>query len=143
MVLLLFPELASAHDCEPINTDFGSPLARGTANLNFDLQHFATAQMKTSRRRFRVRCCPPDAVSRRDAVDAPRRRSQPVVIGAGNLSFEYRYLLAGGNERPFAVSINPEAEYLLVQPLRASCLLAVPVRKRANGIPDLIKQEDP
>ena len=32
------------------------------------------------------------------------------VVGTGNLSLAYRYLIAGGNERTFAVSLNPEGE---------------------------------
>lgn len=110
--LLLFPSLAAAHDSEPINTDFASPLAQGTANLNFDLQHFRnSADVDIAGVGFEY------GVARRMQfsfgmplarhVYAPGRS----VIGAGNLSVEYRYLLAGGNEKPFAVSINPGAEF--------------------------------
>lgn len=110
--LLLFPVLASAHDSEPINTDFATPLVRGTANLNFDLQHFRNATDEDLAgldfeygfaRRMQFTLAMP--VSRH--VNAPGQS----VIGAGNLELQYRYLLAGSNEKPFAISINPEAEF--------------------------------
>ncbi|HEU5414551.1 MAG TPA: transporter [Candidatus Angelobacter sp.] len=103
---------AHAHDSEPINTDFASPLARHTANLNFDLQHFRSSPDEDLAgidfeygiaRRMQFSLGMP--MSRH--VSAPAES----VIGAGNLSFEYRYLIAGGNEKPFALSINPEAEF--------------------------------
>lgn len=111
-LLLLFPNLATAHDSEPINTDFASPLARGTANLNFDVQHFRKSTDEdlgvigfeygiARRMQFSIRM--PLA---RHIYDDSRS-----VIGAGNLSLGYRYLLAGGNQRPFAISINPEVEF--------------------------------
>lgn len=110
--LLLLPSLATAHDSEPINTDFASPLARGTANLNFDLKHFRkSTEEELGAIGFEY------GVARRMqfSLDMPlvRRVYDPTrsVIGAGNLSFQYRYLLAGGNERPFAISINPEVEF--------------------------------
>ena len=111
-VLLLSPGVASAHDSEPINTDFATPLARGTANLNFDVQHFRHATDEDIAgldfeygfaRRMQFTLAMP--VSRH--MNAPGQS----VIGAGNLEFQYRYLLAGGNEKPFAISINPEAVF--------------------------------
>lgn len=109
-LLLLFPNLATAHDSEPINTDFASPLARGTANLNFNLQHFRNStDEELAALGFEY------GIARRMqfSIDMPlaRRVYDPTrsVIGAGNLLLGYRYLLAGGNERPFAISINPEA----------------------------------
>lgn len=107
-----FCSLARAHDSEPINTDFASPLARGTANLNFDLRHFRHATDEDI-----VGIGFEYGVARRMqfSIDFPlsRRVFSPrdSAIGAGNLSLEYRYLLAGGNEMPFAISINPEVEF--------------------------------
>ena len=103
---------ALAHDSEPINTDFASPLTRGTANLNFDLAHFRSAAGEdlagidfeygfARRMQFSVRFSLARSVF-------PSGRS---AIGAGNLAFQYRYLLAGGNEKPFAISVNPEAGF--------------------------------
>lgn len=109
---LAFCCAASAHDSEPINTDFASPLARGTANLNFDAQHFRDASDDNAaaigfeyglfrRMQFSV------GIPLARHVFAPGDSA----LGAGNISLEYRYLLAGGNEKPFAVSINPEMEF--------------------------------
>lgn len=103
---------AEAHDSEPINTEFASPLARGTANLNFDFQHlrhaseeaFAGADLEyglAHGMQFSL------------GFPAMRRVVGPgqSVVGAGNMSLGFRYLVAGGNEKSFAVSINPEAEF--------------------------------
>lgn len=108
---LALDSTAAPHDSEPINTEFASPLAPRTANLNFDLQHFDGNPSDTFvllgleygvARRMQLGADLP--VVRRVTVDG---RS---ATGVGNLSLSYRYLLAGGNERPFAVSINPQAE---------------------------------
>lgn len=104
--------VAFAHDSEPINTDFASPLTRGTANLNIDLQHFrSAADEDLAGLGFEYGC----ARRMQFSVAFPLARHSFApghsAIGAGNLSLEYRYLLAGGNERPFAVSINPELEF--------------------------------
>ncbi len=108
---LALDSTAAAHDSEPINTEFASPLARRTANLNFDLQHFGGNPSETFvllgleygvARRMQLGAELP--VWRRVTVDGTS------ATGVGNLSLSYRYLLAGGNERRFAVSINPEAE---------------------------------
>jgi hypothetical protein len=107
--LLAFSCVAPAHDSEPINTDFASPLARRTANINFDLQHFrhsldedvaAFGLEYGLARRMQV------------AIGVPLSRTVigpgQSVMGAGNLSLSYRYLIAGGNDKPFALSLNPE-----------------------------------
>jgi len=112
LFLAAFSCLASAHDSEPINTDFASPLARGAANLNFDTQRFRDASDDVAGaigfeygiyRRMQF------------SVGFPLMRHAFVpgdtALGAGNISLEYRYLLAGGNEKPFAISINPEMEF--------------------------------
>lgn len=111
LCLLAFVPAARAHDSEPINTEFASPLARRTANLNFDLQHFRASRDEAfagvdfeygiaSRMQF--------------SLTMPlMRASEPgggSILGAGNLELGYRFLLAGSNEKPFAVSINPEVE---------------------------------
>lgn len=101
-----------AHDSEPINTDFASPLASHSFNLNFDVQHFRRSSDEDIAaigfeygvaRRMQLSLVFPMARH----VRAPGQS----VVGAGNLSLEYRYLLAGGNEKPFAISINPEVEF--------------------------------
>lgn len=112
LCLFAFSRSGFAHDSEPINTDFASPLSRGTGNLNIDLQHFRSAgDEDLARLEFeygfarRMQFSLGLSLARR--VFAPAQSA----IGAGNLSLEYRYLLAGGNEKPFAISINPEVEF--------------------------------
>jgi hypothetical protein len=108
---LTLTAVAVAHDSEPINTEFASPLARKGVNLNFDIQHLS-GSADEALAGFGVEY----GIARRMqfGVDLPllRRASGPgrSAVGAGNLSLSYRYMFAGGNERRFAVSINPEAE---------------------------------
>lgn len=109
---LTLTSIAAAHDSEPINTEFASPLAMRTANLNFDFQHFGGSPNETFAalgveygiaRRMQL------SVDLPPLVRAAARGGS--VIGMGNLSLAHRYLIAGGNERPFAVSVDPEAEF--------------------------------
>lgn len=108
--LLALVSAASAHDSEPINTEFASPLARRTANLNFDLQHFRASTNEAFAgidleyglaRRMQLSL----GMALRRAIEPGRS-----VVGAGNLGLAYRYMIAGSNEKPYAVSINPEVE---------------------------------
>ena len=110
LCLLAFASTASAHDSEPINTEFASPLARRTANLNFDLQHFRTGiDEPFAGIDFEYGIAKRMQFSLGMGVN---RATEPggSIIGAGNLELGYRFLLAGSNEKPFAVSINPEVE---------------------------------
>jgi hypothetical protein len=110
LCLLALASAASAHDSEPINTEFASPLARHTANLNFDFQHFrGNGSEALAGLDFEY------GIANRMQVSAslPLLRvseGNRSVVGAGNLALAYRYLLAGSNEKPYAVSINPEIE---------------------------------
>lgn len=111
LCLLVFAPAARAHDSEPINTEFASPLARRTANLNFDLQHFRGSRDEA----FAGIDFEYGIASRMQlSLTMPlMRASEPgggSVVGAGNLALAYRYLIAGSNEKPYAVSINPEVE---------------------------------
>jgi hypothetical protein len=110
LCLLAFVPAASAHDSEPINTEFATPLAPRTANLNFDLQHF--------RGGFDAPLTGIDfeyGIAKRMQFSMGiglNRISEPggSTTGAGNLELGYRFLLAGTNETPFSVSFNPEVE---------------------------------
>lgn len=110
LCVLAIGSVATAHDSEPINTEFASPLARRTANLNFDLQHFrGNPSSSLAGLDFEY------GVANRmqfSAGMALLRVSQGnrSITGAGNLDLAYRYLLAGSNEKAYAISINPELE---------------------------------
>jgi len=110
LCLLALVSAASAHDSEPINTEFASPLARRTANLNFDLQHFRGSPNEAfAGLDFEYGLASRMQLSLGVAL---RRATEPggSVVGAGNLGLAYRYMIAGSNEKPYAVSINPEIE---------------------------------
>lgn len=112
LILFVSPYLLIAHDSEPINTEFASPLARRTANLNLDFQHFRSS-MDEDIAGFDFEYGIAQRMQFSLGVPLTRRVFAPgqSAIGGGNLSLAYRYLLTGGNEKPFAVSINPEAEF--------------------------------
>ena len=105
---LLSVSLLWAHDAEPINTEFATPLNRGAGNLqmgfqyfrgenDFDLAPFTLEYGFAPRMQF--------------SITAPLTRSRQgdgTFVRPGNVGLGYRYLLGGGNERRFAVSLNPE-----------------------------------
>jgi hypothetical protein len=110
LCLLAFVPAASAHDSEPINTEFATPLAPRTANLNFDLQHFRGGfDSPFTGIDFEY------GIARRMQFSLGmglNRAPEPggSITGAGNLELGYRFLLAGSNETPFSVSFNPGVE---------------------------------
>lgn len=110
LFLPLFVCPASAHDSEPINTEFATPLAWRTANLNFDLQHFRGGiDEPLTGIDFEY------GIARRMQFSLGmglNRVSGPggSTTGAGNLELGYRFLLAGSSETPFSISFNPEIE---------------------------------
>jgi hypothetical protein len=97
---------------QPINTEFASPLARRTANLNLNFQHFRAA-LDEDIAGFDLEYGIARRMQFSFGVPLSRRVVSPgqSAVGAGNLSLAYRYMFAGGNERPFAVSINPEVVF--------------------------------
>jgi len=110
--LFAFPLLAVAHESEPINTEFASPLARRTANLNLDFQHFrGRVDEDIAGIDFEYGVASRMQFAAGFPLAHRSLSSGQSVTGAGNLSLSYRYLLAGGNKKVFAVSINPEAEF--------------------------------
>ncbi len=107
-VALLLAGAAAAHDSEPINTEFASPFALRAGNLQFGFQYLRNAgNYEAVPLDFEYGFAPRMQFS----ISAPFTRLDDggqTYIRPGNLEFGYRYLLAGGNERKFAISINPE-----------------------------------
>ncbi len=97
-----------AHDSEPINTEFAAPFARGSGNIQFGAQYF--------RDESAYDVVPVEfewgfAHRMQFSVAAPFTRREEdgrTDVRPGNVEIAYRYLLAGGSRRKFAVSINPE-----------------------------------
>src|SRR5512140_2633055 len=105
---LLLAGLAVAHDSEPINTEFAAPFALRAGNIQFGFQYLRDGGNYEAvpldfeygfarRMQFSVST----SLTRLD--DGGRTYIRP-----GNLEVGYRYLLAGSNDRKFAISINPE-----------------------------------
>lgn len=107
--LLLLCAAAAAHDSEPINTEFAAPFAVGAGNLQFRVQGFRGADVyDLASTEFELGFAPHMQFS----VALPVVRAQApgdATHGVGNLELGYRLLLAGGSERRFSLSINPEA----------------------------------
>ncbi|MDP9263047.1 MAG: hypothetical protein M3O85_01870 [Acidobacteriota bacterium] len=97
-----------AHDSEPINTEFAAPFTYKAGNLQFGLRYAHNlSSYDVAAFEFEY------GVWRRMqfSISAPLTRtdaSGKSYVRPGNVELAYRYLLAGGNERRFALSINPE-----------------------------------
>ena len=112
LCLFAFAALAApqvwAHDSEPINTEFAAPFAFKAGNVQFGFQYAHNL------RSYDVAAFDFEyGVWRRMqlSITAPLIRSETsgrTYVRPGNVELAYRYLLAGGNERRFALSLNPE-----------------------------------
>lgn len=107
LALLLGGQTAVAHDSEPINTEFAAPFAFHAGNIQFGFQYFRGGETYDAvpiefeygfapRMQFSLAL----PITRKDAPDR-------IHLRPGNMELGYRYLLAGANERRFAISINP------------------------------------
>jgi hypothetical protein len=98
---------AVAHDSEPINTEFAAPFTRHAGNFQTGFQYLWGTDLH-------------DVVPLTFEYGFATRQQisieMPVLCGhepgrtlfrPGNLELQYRYLLAGGAERRFALSVNP------------------------------------
>jgi hypothetical protein len=98
---------ALAHDSEPINTEFAAPFTRGAGNLQTGFEYFWNTDVHTlipmtfeygfaNRQQF--------------SIEMPVVCAHPpgaTLVRPGNIELAYRYLVAGGKEHKFAVSLNP------------------------------------
>lgn len=104
---LVLPGAAAAHDSEPINTEFAAPFALHAGNLQFGFQYLRNGgNYDAVPMAFEYGFAPRMQFS----IEAPLTRLDApgnTFIRPGNIEFGYRYLLAGSNERRFALSINP------------------------------------
>ncbi len=107
MLALLLAGVAAAHDSEPINTEFAAPFALRAGNLQFGFQYFRDGgNYDVAPIAFEY------GFARRMqfSIEAPLTRLDSpgnTFVRPGNIEVGYRYLLAGDNERKFALSINP------------------------------------
>jgi len=110
LLLLLFLLLAVpalAHDSEPINTEFASPFARGAGNLQFGFSYFWNAELHdVVPMAFEYGFAPRQQLSLELPVLCAHEPGA-TLLRPGNMEIQYRYLLAGGAERKFALSLNP------------------------------------
>ncbi len=107
-LVLLLAGAAVAHDSEPINTEFAAPFALHAGNLQFGFQYFRDGgNYDIVPLTFEYGFAP----RMQFAIDAPLTRLDTATntyVRPGNIGLAYRYLLAGSNDKKFAVSINPE-----------------------------------
>jgi len=100
--------VATAHDSEPINTEFAAPFALHAGNIQLGFHYFRDGMnYEAVPITFEYGFAP----RMQFAVEAPLTRlDMPgnTYIRPGNIGLAYRYLLAGANDRKFALSINPE-----------------------------------
>lgn len=104
---ILLAGVAAAHDSEPINTEFAAPFALHAGSLQFGFQYFRDGgNYDAVPITFEYGFAPRMQFS----ADLPMVRldaNNNTYVRPGNLELGYRYLLAGANERKFAISVNP------------------------------------
>lgn len=117
LLLLLLVSLvpaAAAHRLEPINTEFASPFEPGTGNVQIGYQYFRTAGFFTEQQIPLLQLEYGFAPRFQFTVGFPVLRNkftgEPARTGAGNFEFSLRYLLAGGLEQSYALSVNAIVE---------------------------------
>ena len=107
--LLCATAWAWGHDSEPINTEFASPFALQSGNIQFGFQHFRDLES------FNVVAIELEygfAPRMQFSLIFPLTRlddGENMHVRPGNIELGFRYLLAGGSNRRFAVSANAEA----------------------------------
>lgn len=105
---------AEAHRLEPINTEFASPFDPGTGNVQIGYEYLRTANFFTRQQVPVLQLEYGFAPRFQFAVEFPvlrnHFRGEPAQTGAGNTEFSLRYLLAGGQEYSYALSINAVVE---------------------------------
>ncbi len=112
MVLLMSAPAARAHRLEPIDTHFAQPFEprAGSLETTYGYERRSDEGLRTD--------FIPDAefelgIARRMqfSVEMPlvreKRAGEPATLSGGHLGIGFRYLLAGGREKTYAVSINP------------------------------------
>lgn len=112
--LFLATPPAAAHRLEPINTEFASPFDPGTGNVQIGYQYFRSGSFFNQQQIPFLQLEYGFAPRFQFAVEFPvlrnKQRDQPARTGAGNLEFALRYLLAGGLQESYALSINAIVE---------------------------------
>jgi hypothetical protein len=104
---LMFIVPASAHDSEPINTEFAAPFARGSGNLQFGFEYFWNTDLHdTVPLAFEYGFASRQQLSIELPVLCAHEPGR-TLFRPGNIELQYRYLVAGGAERKFALSLNP------------------------------------
>jgi len=98
-----------AHDSEPINTEFAAPFTVKAGNLQFGAQWL---KLDGGGVYEAVPIAFEYGFARRQqiAIELPLLRAGlpgKTLFRPGNIEVQYRYLIAGGMERKFALSVNP------------------------------------
>lgn len=114
-ILLLAPAAVSAHRGEPISTEFALPFAPGTGNwkiqYEFEREGRGASEFALPETEIEIGLFPRFQVN----AGIPLRRidegpGEPSHVFGGKLELGARYLLFGGENRRFAVSLQAEAE---------------------------------
>lgn len=113
--LLLMPNPARAHRGEPISTEFALPFAPGTGNwkiqFEYEREGLGASEWALPQTELEIGLFPRFQVN----AGIPLRRvdeatGEPSHIFGGKLELGARYLLFGGEDRPYAVSLQAEVE---------------------------------
>lgn len=110
LALLLLPVMAlraRAHDSEPIHTEFAAPFTLKAGNIQFGTQWLKDGGVyEALPTAFEYGFARRQQIS----IEWPLLRADlpgETLIRPGNIELQYRYLLAGGIDHKFALSVNP------------------------------------
>ncbi len=114
LALCLVPS-ARAHHLEPISTRFACPFEPGTGSLqvNYEHERFAREGIGVHLApvaEFELGLTSHTQFSIEMPLIVETHPGEPATAGAGHLEMSFRYLLAGGERKSYAISINPFVE---------------------------------
>ncbi len=111
LFMLLAPPMARAHRLEPISTQFARPFAprAGSLEINYAYERRSSEGLRTHlipEAEFELGITPRMQFSLELPLIRQESGGQPAVVGAGHLEIGLRYLLFGGPQKAYAVSIH-------------------------------------
>lgn len=116
-VLLLWCSVASlpvqAHRLEPISTEFARPFPPRSGSLQINYEYEPRTGERTHlipEAEFEIGIFPRAQISLEMPLISQKQNDQPGTLAGGHIEFAFRYLLAGGTGRSWAVSLNPFIE---------------------------------
>jgi len=113
LALFVFAPGAHAHRLEPISTEFARPFAPRTGSLQLNYEYERGKMLRRHfipEAEFEIGIAPRMQIAVEMPLILEREPGGPTTVGGGHLEISLRYLLAGGSDRSWALSLNPFVE---------------------------------